>query len=215
MTAPDEDFAEAGRKLFAGEWRFVLGAPSAEALPPMGPPEIAFAGRSNVGKSSLVNALTGRTALARTSHTPGRTQELNFFALGDRLALVDMPGYGFAAAPEAKVKAWTRLIRTYLAGRATLARVYLLVDARHGLKPNDLDILGLLDKAAVSYQIVLTKADALKPPALAARIGEVAAALARRPAAFPEVIATSARTGEGVEALRAAVAALLAERGGL
>jgi GTP-binding protein len=176
--------------------------------------EIAFAGRSNVGKSSLINALTGRRALARTSHTPGRTQELIFFTGPGRLTLVDMPGYGYAAASKAKVNAWTSLIHAFLLGRANLARVYLLVDARHGLKPNDGDVLDTLDKAAVNYQIVLTKADAVKKSELETRVAEVEAEITKRPAAFPGVLVTSAEEGTGIPELRAAVARLLAERRG-
>jgi GTP-binding protein len=204
---------EAGRKLFAGDWQFAAAAGSAVALPPMRGIEIAFAGRSNVGKSSLINALTGRRALARTSHTPGRTQELIFFTGPGRLTLVDMPGYGYAAASKAKVNAWTSLIHAFLLGRANLARVYLLVDARHGLKPNDGDVLDTLDKAAVNYQIVLTKADAVKAAALAPLVTATEAALAKHPAAFPDVIATSARSGDGIAELRAAIARLIKERG--
>jgi GTP-binding protein len=204
---------EAGRKLFAGDWQFAAAAGSAVALPPMRGIEIAFAGRSNVGKSSLINALTGRRALARTSHTPGRTQELIFFTSPGRLTLVDMPGYGYAAASKAKVNAWTSLIHAFLLGRANLARVYLLVDARHGLKPNDGDVLDTLDKAAVNYQIVLTKADAVKAAALAPLVAATVAALAKHPAAFPDVIATSARSGDGIAELRAAIARLFKERG--
>ena len=203
----------AGRRLFAAPWEFAAAAGTIERLPPAQGLEIAFAGRSNVGKSSLINALTGRKALARTSHTPGRTQELIFFAGPPDLRLVDMPGYGYAQAPKAKVKAWTALIHAYLAGRANLARVYVLIDARHGLKAADQSVLGTLDEAAVSYQVVLTKADAIKPGALGSRIAETAAALARRPAAFPEVLATSARQDAGIPELRAAVARLIAERG--
>jgi len=202
---------EAGRKLFAGEWRFAAAAGSVAALPSMGPPEIAFAGRSNVGKSSLINALTGRASLARTSHTPGRTQELIFFA-GPRATLVDMPGYGYAAAAKTKVKAWTNLIHLFLRGRQSLARVYLLVDARHGLKDTDDRVLATLDEAAVSYQVVLTKADQVKPDELAVRVATTAAALAKRPAAYPHIAVTSARTGSGIAELRAAVARLLDER---
>ena len=204
---------EAGRKLFAGDWQFAAAAGSAVALPPMRGIEIAFAGRSNVGKSSLINALTGRRALARTSHTPGRTQELIFFTGPGRLTLVDMPGYGYAAASKAKVNAWTSLIHAFLLGRANLARVYLLVDARHGLKPNDGDVLDTLDKAAVNYQIVLTKADAVNAAALAPLVAATEAALAKHPAAFPDVIATSARSGDGIAELRAAIARLFKERG--
>jgi GTP-binding protein len=204
---------EAGRKLFAGNWHFAAAAGSAASLPPMRGLEIALAGRSNVGKSSLINALTGRKALARISRTPGRTQELIFFSGGSSLTIVDMPGYGYAAAAKSKIAAWTELIHAYLRGRANLARVYVLVDARHGLKDTDALTLDALGQAAVSYQIVLTKSDAVKPAELARRVTDVEAALAKRPAAFPQVLATSAREGTGVPELRAAVARLLAERG--
>jgi GTP-binding protein len=203
---------EAGRRLFAQEWRFATAAGSIESLPKMRGIEIAFAGRSNVGKSSLINALTGRNALARTSHTPGRTQELIFFAGAPTLTLVDMPGYGYAAAPKQKVKAWTQLIHAYLRGRANLARIYVLIDARHGLKDADQPALDLLGEAAVSHQVVLTKADQVKPDELAGRIAATETALAKRPAAFPQVLATSARSGAGIAELRAAIARLLAER---
>ena len=208
---------EAGRRLFAGEWNFVSAASSLASLPPMVGSEIAFAGRSNVGKSSLINALAGRRALARTSNTPGRTQELIFFAGGGvaagKLTLVDMPGYGYASAAKSKITAWTRLIHDYLRGRSTLVRVYLLVDARHGLMAVDEAILSTLDHAAVSYQIVLTKADRVAPAALAERLSSLQAALARRPAAFPVILVTAAKTGAGIAELRAAVARLLHERG--
>ena len=207
------DELEAGRRLFAGEWRFVAAAGSAVSLPPMRGVEIALSGRSNVGKSSLINALTGRKNLARISRTPGRTQELIFFTAGGHLTVVDMPGYGYAAAAaKAKIAAWTELIHAYLRGRANLARIYVLVDARHGLKPADDPMFAALGQAAVSHQIVLTKSDAVKPAELAARIAEVEAALAKRPAAFPTVLATSARDGTGIPELRAAIARLLDER---
>lgn len=203
---------EEGRRLFAGEWRFVAAASSDVSLPPMRGVEIAFAGRSNVGKSSLVNALTGRKALARTSRTPGRTQELIFFTGGSTLHVVDMPGYGYAAAAKSKVAAWTEMISAFLRGRANLARVYVLVDARHGLKPTDDPMFEVLRQAAVSYQVVLTKCDAIKPAELSDRIAEVEAALAKRPGAFPGVLATSSHAGTGMEQLRAAIARLLDER---
>jgi GTP-binding protein len=203
---------EAGRRLFAGEWNFVSAASSLASLPPPAGSEIAFAGRSNVGKSSLINALTGRRALARTSNTPGRTQELIFFGGSHRLLLVDLPGYGYAAAAKSKVVAWTRLIQDYLRGRAALARVYVLIDARHGMKAADDAIFDTLGQAAVSYEIVLTKCDQISEAALAERTAAIEEAMRKRPAAFPDVIATSARTGAGIEQLRGAIARLLAER---
>ncbi|MCG5235470.1 ribosome biogenesis GTP-binding protein YihA/YsxC [Xanthobacter oligotrophicus] len=210
--APDP-FLEIGRLLFAGDWQFVTAAPTVEVLPPMVGMEIALAGRSNVGKSSLVNALTGRKALARTSVTPGRTQELIFFRVGPELSLVDMPGYGFAKAPKEKVEAWTHTIKAYLRGRVNLARVFVLIDSRHGIKPVDEEILDLLDKAAVSYAIILTKSDQVKPTALPAVIAGVQEKIKRRPAAYPVVFPTSSQTGAGFPELRAAVARLLHEQG--
>jgi GTP-binding protein len=214
MNAFSRAEMEAGRKLFAGDWQFLSAASSLASLPAMRGIEVAFAGRSNVGKSSLINALTGRKALARISHTPGRTQELIFFSQArSKLVLVDMPGYGYAAAAKAKVKAWTALIHAFLAGRANLARVYLLIDARHGLKPADDAVLATLDRAAVNYQIVLTKTDQVAEAELAALTAATGAALSRHPASHPDVLATSARTGAGMPELRAAIARLLAERG--
>jgi GTP-binding protein len=211
-TDPTADEIETGRKLFAGEWRFVAGAGSPASLPPMQGIEVAFAGRSNVGKSSLINALTARKTLARVSDTPGRTREVNFFAGPNGLVVVDLPGYGFARASRDKIDAWTDLIRDYLLGRANLARVYVLIDARHGLKANDAEVLDALDRSAASYAIVLTKADQLKPGEAAARIAATTEAIKRRPAAFPAVLATSARTGAGLPELRGSIIRLMAER---
>ena len=204
---------ETGRRLFVGEWRFLSAAGSLDSLPPMRGPEVAFAGRSNVGKSSLINALTGRHALARTSNRPGRTQELIFFGGHDRLTLVDMPGYGYAAAAKTRVVAWTGLINDYLNGRATLARVYVLIDARHGLKDVDDTIFDTLGRAAVSHEVVLTKCDQVAETALAEQFAAITAAMRKRPAAFPGLLVTSARSGAGIAELRAAIGRLLAERG--
>jgi GTP-binding protein len=213
-TEDDAKLIEQGRKLFAGDWRFIWASPTIETLPPMAGVEVAFAGRSNVGKSSLINALTGRNTLARTSSTPGRTQELIFFEGPDHagLRLVDMPGYGYASAPKARVASWTALIHKYLQGRSNLARVYVLIDARHGLKEIDLDVLKTLDRSAVSYQVVLTKADQVKPAELDQRINDMKAALSTHPAAFPDVLATSSQQSDGIVELRAALVKLLGER---
>lgn len=213
MTGENELSAaeiEVGRLLFTQAWDFARGAPTLEFLPPDDRAEIAFAGRSNVGKSTLLNALVGQNHLARASNTPGRTQELNFFTDPQaRLFLVDMPGYGFAEAPKAKVAAWNRVLRGYLAGRRTLKRVYVLIDARHGIKTADEDILKLLDSAAVSYQAVLTKADKISRTALEAVVAKTSTALGKHPAAYPTVIPTSSETGAGIDILRAEIARLI------
>ena len=199
----DPDLIEAGRYLFAQECRFIAGAAKAAALPRESLPEIAFIGRSNVGKSSLVNALTGRRMLARTSNTPGRTRQVNLFDLGGRLMLVDLPGYGYAAASKEAIREWTALIRHYLRNRASLRRACLLIDARHGMLEADRPVMQLCDEAALSYQVVLTKADRLGPAALTDTVAAVAAALARHGAAHPEIHATSAESGAGIAGLRA------------
>lgn len=210
---PDKAMAARGEQLFERPWSFLKSAPELEFLPPADKVEIAFAGRSNVGKSSLINALLRQNGIARTSNTPGRTQELNFFYTDDvPLFVVDMPGYGFAKAPKEKVDSWNELISGYLRGRPTLARVFVLVDARHGLKPHDLDVMGMLDEAAVSYQLVLTKSDKIKPTELTTLIETTTGALRKHPAAFPEILATSAEKGDGISALRTAIATLLSER---
>jgi len=208
-SGPAPDDVEEGRKLFAGYCDFMWAAAKADGLPPIGPVEIAFCGRSNVGKSSLINALTGRKALARISHTPGRTRELNFFALGaeppdERLRLIDMPGYGYAVASKEKVSAWTKLMHAYLRGRSSLARVFVLVDGRHGLKDSDLEMCG---------QIVLTKRDEVKKADWERRIADVSEALSKHPAAYPDILFTSSKEGDDVALLRAGVARLLRERG--
>jgi GTP-binding protein len=212
MTMADVGEADLarGEALFKGPCTFVKGVVKIDGLPQDGRPEVAFAGRSNVGKSSLINALTGRTSLARVSVTPGRTRELNFFTLGKDAALylVDMPGYGYARASKSEIKGWTRLIRDYLKGRRELKRVFLLIDARHGIKPNDEETMTAMDEVAVSYQVVLTKADKPKAAELGATKAKVAEKLAKHPAAYPQVLTTSARTGSGIPELRAAVAVL-------
>ena len=205
---PEAELVEAGKRLFAQECRFVAGVASSAAMPAETLPEIAFAGRSNVGKSSLVNALTGRRMLARISNTPGRTRQLNFFELGGRLLLVDLPGYGYAEASKALVRDWTALAQRYLRARATLQRVCLLVDARHGIKDLDRGLMRLCDAAGLSYQLVLTKTDKVTAPTLGPILDAVAAELARHPAAHPELHLTSAIEGRGIAALRASVAAL-------
>ena len=197
---------EAGRRLFAQACAFMRGVARLDQLPEGGLPEVAFAGRSNVGKSSLVNALTGRNTLARTSNTPGRTQELNFFDLGSRLCLVDLPGYGFAKAPKDKVETWTELVFAYLRGRPTLRLVCVLVDARHGLKSTDEAAMDLLAKAAVAFLVVLTKGDLVGPVQLADTVAAVEEVLRRRPGALPMVAPTSSRKGEGIAELRAILA---------
>jgi GTP-binding protein len=212
-TVPDPALFEDARKLFAGAADFIWAADRIDGLPPITRPEIAFAGRSNVGKSSLINGLTGRNTLARTSNTPGRTQQLNFFNIQERLNLVDMPGYGYAAVSKEKVANWTKLITDYLKGRASLARVYVLIDIRHGLKELDNEILTLMDRSAVSYQVVLTKADRIKGPEQEQQLAAVTLGISKRVGAFPSVLLTSSETGQGIPELRAAVLTLLRERG--
>ena len=199
---------EVGRLLFARPWQFSLGVAETSGLPAVAGKEVAFAGRSNVGKSSLINAVIGQKGLARTSNTPGRTRELNLFATNAGPTIVDMPGYGYARASKSSTAAWNRLILDYLRGRPNLRRVYMLVDSRHGLKPNDLDVLSILDNSAVSYQIVLTKTDKPRPQDLVEVKARVIATIAKRPAAHPDIIGTSAETGAGIDVLRAEIASL-------
>lgn len=208
VPEPEPDAAEAGRLLFAGSVTFVKGVVAMDGLPPPDRLEVCFAGRSNVGKSSLINALTGRRTLARASNTPGRTQEINYFALGEVLHLVDLPGYGYAEAPVKLVAKWQALLRAYLAGRVTLRRAFVLIDMRHGIKAVDEEILKLLDRSAVTFQAVLTKADKVNRATRDATLAQVRAALAKHPAAFPEIVVTSSETGEGIATLRAVVAGL-------
>ncbi|PTW40831.1 ribosome biogenesis GTP-binding protein YihA/YsxC [Rhodovulum kholense] len=202
---PDAEAAERGRKLFAGPVEFLKGVVAMDGLPPADRPELCFAGRSNVGKSSLINALTGRKGLARASNTPGRTQEINYFTLGDSHYLVDLPGYGYAEAPVKIVEKWQRLLKSYLAGRQTLRRAFVLIDARHGVKAVDDEIMKLLDGAAVTFQTVLTKADKVKAADREKVLVQVRGALARHPAAFPEILLTSSEKGDGIATLRAVI----------
>ena len=205
---PDTPTAETGRKLFAGPVDFVKGVVAMPGLPPADRLEICFAGRSNVGKSSLINALTGRKSLARTSNTPGRTQEINYFDVGGQLYLVDLPGYGFAEAPVAVVRKWHALLKDYLSGRATLRRAFVLIDMRHGIKKVDEEILDLLNKSAVTFQVVLTKADKISKAEQDRTLAQVRAALAKHPAAYPELLVTSSEKGEGIATLRALIASM-------
>ncbi len=208
VPEPDTASAEVGRRLFAGQTDFLKGVVAMSGLPPADRLEVCFAGRSNVGKSSLINALTGRKGLARASNTPGRTQEINYFTLADSHYLVDLPGYGYANAPVAVVEKWQRLLKQYLSGRQTLRRAFVLIDARHGIKPVDNEILGLLDSAAVTFQVVLTKADKVKRQDRDAMLAHVRQALAKHPAAFPEIVMTSSEKGDGIAALRNIIATM-------
>ena len=209
LAAEPDDFArDAGRLLFAGQVDFIKGVVAMSGLPPADRPEVCFAGRSNVGKSSLINALTGRKNLARASNTPGRTQEINYFGLGPERYLVDLPGYGYAEAPVAVVAKWQALLKSYLAGRQTLRRAFVLIDTRHGVKKVDDEILTLLDRSAVTFQVVMTKADKVLRAEREKSIEQVRGALAKHPAAFPEIVVTSSEKGDGIETLRAIIASL-------
>ena len=205
---PDPEQAEAARQLFAGPVDFVKGVVAMSGLPPADRPEVCFAGRSNVGKSSLINALTGRKSLARASNTPGRTQEINYFTMGESRYLVDLPGYGFAEAPVNIVRQWQALLKSYLAGRVTLRRAFVLIDSRHGVKSVDEEIMELLDRSAVTFQVVMTKLDKINQETRDANIAQTMAALQKHPAAYPEIILTSSEKGEGIATLRATIATL-------
>ena len=208
---PSDAEAEAGRLLFAGPVDFTKGVVAMDGLPPADRPEVCFAGRSNVGKSSLINALTGRKGIARASNTPGRTQEINFFALGERGYLVDLPGYGYAQAPVAVVAKWQALLKQYLAGRPNLRRAFALIDARHGVKPVDHEIMTLLDRSAVPFQVVVTKADKITAAVLDQTLAQIEAELQKHPAAFPQLVVTSSEKGSGIPTLRAIIEQLTAE----
>ena len=208
VEPPDDATREKGRLLFAGPVDFVKGVVAMEGLPPPDRAEVCFAGRSNVGKSSLINALTGRKNIARASNTPGRTQEINYFNLGAEHYLVDLPGYGFAEAPVAVVAKWQRLLKAYLAGRQTLRRAFVLIDTRHGIKAVDEEILTLLDRSAVTFQVVMTKADKVRPADREKVLAQVRATLQKHPAAYPEIVLTSSEKGDGIESLRAIVAGI-------
>lgn len=208
IAEPSAAAIETGRKLFAGQTEFLKGVVAMDGLPPADRLEVCFAGRSNVGKSTLINAVTGRKALARASNTPGRTQEINFFTLADSHYLVDLPGYGFANAPVPVVEKWQRLLKAYLSGRQTLRRAFVLIDSRHGIKKVDEEILSLLDTSAVTFQIVLTKVDKIKAAERDKVLAQVRGALAKHPAAFPEIVVTSSEKGDGIEVLRAIIATL-------
>ena len=209
VAEPDDEAREKGRLLFAGATEFLKGVVAMNGLPPADRIEVCFAGRSNVGKSTLINALTGMKALARASNTPGRTQEINFFTCGDSHYLVDLPGYGFANAPVSVVEKWQRLLKAYLSGRPSLRRAFVLVDSRHGIKKVDGEIMSLLDTAAVPFQVVMTKADKVKEKDRAAVLAQVRENLAKHPAAFPEIVVTSSEKGQGIEDLRAIIASMI------